>query len=325
MDPAVLDQILAGLPTIPDQNLLLGFGNRDDAAVYQLPSGDLLVQTLDFFTPVVDDPYDYGAIAAANSLSDIYAMNGKPLFALNICCFPKSVPWQVWNDVMRGGADKAVEAGINIVGGHTIDDSEPKYGLVVTGVIDKDNYWANEGALPGDILVLTKPLGTGVLTTALKNETITPADASVAIDYMKMLNSRAQQVLNEFDVHACTDVTGNGLLGHGSEIAKASKVKFVIESERIPVFEGAFELAAAGKLPGGSRANRIYLRNYIETKLPEDSGALWLLYDAQTSGGLFCSLPPSQAEEAVRKLQMAGLAHSSIIGRVESGNGIEVL
>jgi selenide,water dikinase len=325
MDPAVLDQILEGLPTLPDKNLMLGFGNRDDAAVYRLPSGDLIVQTLDFFTPVVDDPYDFGAIAAANSLSDIYAMNGRPLFALNICCFPKEVPWQVWNDVMRGGAEKAVEAGINVIGGHTIDDSEPKYGMVVTGVVDEKNYWANEGARPGDALILTKPLGTGVLTTALKNETISPEDASVAIEYMKTLNSGAQQVLSEYEVHACTDVTGNGLLGHGAEMAKASKVKFVIESNSVPVFDGALALAAAGKLPGGSKANRIYLRNFIDTKLPEGAGELWLLYDAQTSGGLFCTLPEAQAEAAVRKLQIAGLTHSSIIGRVESGSGIEVL
>jgi selenide,water dikinase len=324
MDPAVLDQMLAGLPTRPDKNLLLGFGNRDDAAIYRMPSGDVIVQTLDFFTPVVDDPYDFGAIAAANSLSDIYAMNGRPLFALNICCFPKAISTDVWNAVLRGGAEKAMEAGIGVVGGHTIDDSEPKYGMVVTGIINEKNYWANEGAQVGDALILTKPLGTGVLTTALKNELITASDAAEAINYMKTLNLGAQQVLSEFEVHSCTDVTGNGLLGHGAEMARASKVSFVIESAQVPVFEGALELAAAGKLPGGSRANRLYLGGYIETKLTENSGELWLLYDVQTSGGLFCSLPASLANDAVKKLRAKGLLHSSIIGHVESGSGIVV-
>ncbi|MBU0508634.1 selenide, water dikinase SelD, partial [bacterium] len=224
MDPAELDRMLKGLPMPTDPNLILGYSSRDDAAVYRLPSGECIVQTVDYFTPVVDDPYDYGAIAAANSLSDVYAMNARPLFALNICCFPRKLPSEIWGNVLRGGAEKAAEAGISIVGGHTVDDPEPKYGLVVTGIVDPAKMWTNGGAQAGDALILTKPIGTGLITTALKNEVVTASEAGEAIGAMKELNRSAQNVLADFEVHSCTDITGNGLIGHAAEMVEASGV-----------------------------------------------------------------------------------------------------
>jgi len=220
---------------------------------------------VDFFTPVVDDPYDYGAIAAANSLSDVYAMNGRPLFALNICCFPKNLPAELWNRVLRGGADKAIEAGIPIVGGHTVDDPEPKYGLVVTGLVNSSNYWTNEGARPDDALILTKPIGTGLITTLLKNSTIDLEQAQEAIISMRMLNRTAAQVLSQFEVHACTDITGNGLLGHASEIAEASRVGMEFSLGAIPMFQTARQFADSGKFPGGTFANQRYFGHHIDT------------------------------------------------------------
>jgi selenide,water dikinase len=308
-----------------DVNLLVGFSHADDAAVYRLPSGETIVQTVDFFTPVVDDPYEYGAIAAANSLSDIYAMNGRPLFALNIACFPKQYPAELWREVLRGGAEKAIEAGIPIAGGHTVDDMEPKYGLVVTGIVDPNNFWTNIGAQAGDAIILTKPIGTGLITTALKNGDVDSKDAREAIEAMKTLNRAAQTVLSGFDVHACTDITGNGLLGHAAEVAKASKVRLEFSLTKVPFFATALRLAPDGKFPGGSRANRRYLGDYVSVaeRLPEDQ--VWLLFDSQTSGGLLAFLPKSQLEEALTQLHAAGIASAAHVGWVHHGSGIEIV
>jgi selenide, water dikinase len=324
MDPAELDRMLNGLPQFADANLVLGYSHKDDAAVYRLPSGELIVQTVDFFTPVVDDAYDFGAIAAANSLSDIYAMNARPLFALNICCFPKKYPAELWREVLRGGMEKAIEAGIAIVGGHTVDDTEPKYGLVVTGIVDPKQIWANEGARAGDVLILTKPIGTGVITTALKNEKLTTDQAADAIASMKRLNRDAARVLMDFEVHACTDITGNGLMGHAAEVVEASQVGMEIEISRVPFYDSARELAENGGFPGGTFANKRYFGHRVDAGPDIPESLVWLLFDAQTSGGLFAALPAEQASDAVRKLQQNGVADAAIVGRV-TGTGRIVL
>jgi selenide, water dikinase len=307
MDPAELDLILQGLPRHVDANLLVGYSHKDDAAVYRLPSGELIVQTVDFFTPVVDDAYDYGQIAAANSLSDIYAMNARPLFALNICCFPRKYPAQLWHDVLRGGTDKAHEAGIAVVGGHTVDDEEPKYGLVVTGIVEPNRYWTNEGARVGDVLLLTKPLGTGLLTTALKSGELMVSDVQDAIDSMKRLNRAAAEILAHYDVHACTDITGNGFVGHAWEVAEASRVGLEINFARLPFFKMARERARTGKFPGGTFSNKKFFEAHVNVVAELAEGDEYLLYDAQTSGGLLATLPEAQAAEALSKLTAAGL------------------
>ncbi len=324
MDPAELDRILSGLPQPADANLVIGFSHKDDAAVYRLPSGELLLQTVDFFTPVVDDAYDYGAIAAANSLSDVYAMNGRPLFALNICCFPRKYPAELWRDVLRGGADKAAEAGIPIVGGHTIDDQEPKYGLVVTGIVQPGKYWTNKGARVGDALILTKPLGTGIITTSLKNETVTAEDAADAIAGMKTLNRAAAETLARFDIHSCTDVTGNGLIGHAWEIAEASGVGIEFRLSAFPFYRMARKLAESGKFPGGTFANRQYYGDKVMESTGLDESMVWLLYDAQTSGGLLSAIPPEQAAAAVDALHKAGVEAAAVVGSVTADRKIHI-
>jgi selenide,water dikinase len=325
MDPAELDRILLGLPKFPDANVLVGFSHKDDAAVYKLPSGELLVQTVDFFTPIVDDPYDYGSIAAANSLSDIYAMNGKPLFALNICCFPRKVGAEVWHEVLRGGADKAIEAGIPIIGGHTVDDAEPKYGMVVTGLVPADRYWANEGARVGDALILTKPLGTGIITTALKAETLSYAEAADAIAAMKTLNAKAAAVLAQFDVHSCTDITGNGFIGHSVEIAEASQVGLEFDLSKIPLYEASARLAETGKFPGGTFSNQRYFGPSVDVADGVSDVLLWLLFDAQTSGGLLAVLPSDQIVAAINALRDEGVEAAAEVGRVIQEQRIRIL
>lgn len=324
MDPAVLDLMLSGLPTRRDDNLLLGFDHRDDATAYRLPSGEVIVQTVDFFTPVVDDPYDYGAIAAANSLSDVYAMNGRPLFALNICAFPKAISPDIWREVLRGGADKALEAGIVVAGGHTIDDTEPKYGMVVTGLVDPQNMWSNAGARVGDVLLLTKPLGMGILTTALKNELVTAEEIAPAINWMKTLNKNAQLALHGFNLKATTDITGNGLLGHGAEVARASNVALRFWSHALPIIDVALPLAEQAKVPGGTKMNKLYLGDYVRFAPDVPAALQWIMYDAQTSGGLLACVPREKIDQACASLESNNVFYAEI-GEVIEGTGIEVL
>ncbi len=325
MSPAELDKLLSCVTATTDPNLLVGIRTHDDAAVYRLPSGEAVIQTVDFFTPVVDDPYTWGAIAAANSLSDIYAMNGRPLFALNIACFPKKLPMELWCEVLRGGADKAREAGVVVAGGHTVDDPEPKYGLVVTGLIDPRTMWTHEGARPGDALVLTKPLGSGIISTALRAGKISMETARPMIQVMLELNRAAAEILSHFDVHACTDITGNGLLGHAAEIARTSKVKLEMTMGKVPILELAHSLSETGPFPGGTWANREYLQAFVSYPENFAENKILLLCDAQTSGGLLAVLPENQAKEAVHKLWNAGMKWSAIIGRSLEGEGIQII
>ncbi len=296
---------------------MLGFHGSDDAAAVKLTDGKLLVQTVDFFTPVVDSPYDFGQIAAANSLSDIYAMGAEPLFALNITGFPiNELPKAMLTEILQGGADKANEAGIPIVGGHSVDDKEPKYGLVVTGEVQESKMWKNSGARPGDSLVLTKPLGTGIIATAIKKGLVTDEIINVAVKNMSMLNKKAADGLKPFDIHAVTDVTGFGLLGHLAEICKGSKVSSEIYFSELDFLPSVDDLAESGIIPGGTKRNFEYLINDIEFDSRLSNTQKYLTCDAQTSGGLLIALNPEDAKIFVDSIY----PEAKIIGHISDKN-----
>ncbi|HNQ24083.1 MAG TPA: selenide, water dikinase SelD [Phycisphaerae bacterium] len=321
--PQALEEVLAGLPRISgDPNVLVGIETGDDAAVYRIAPDLALVQTVDFFTPIVDDPFTFGAIAAANSLSDIYAMGGRPLFALSVVAFPSNrLPLRVLQEILRGGGRVAQEAGIAIIGGHTVDDPEPKFGLVVTGVVSPAEVWTNVGARPGDALILTKPLGTGVLTTALKAGALPAPARDRLCRVMMTLNRAAADALRSFEVHACTDVTGFGLLGHLRGMITASQVDVELDHRALPWIAPAPELALAGHVPGGTRANRGYVEPLVEWAPSVPETVRMLACDAQTSGGLLAAVPATQAEAAVEALRAAGVEAACIIGRVTRSGG----
>jgi len=293
-----LSQVLRHLPRTENKNLLVGLDTSDDAAVYYLNEETALVQTVDFFTPLVDDPYLFGQIAAANALSDIYAMGAKPLTALNIVGFPTcSLPLTVLQEILRGGATKVAESGAVIAGGHTIQDQEPKYGLSVLGVVDPQKIVTNGGAQRGDYLVLTKPLGTGIIATAGKGGLASAKAQESAAQSMVTLNKEAAELMVQLGPHSCTDITGFGLLGHAWEMAFASGVTLEIESKRLPLLTEAKEYASLGLVPAGAYQNREYLQGKVQfmegiSELEQD-----LLFDPQTSGGLLISFSPSKAEE----------------------------
>jgi selenide,water dikinase len=304
-------------PALDAPELVVGLTTSDDAGVWRLPSGDLLLQTVDFFTPVVDDAYDWGQIAAANALSDIYAMGGRPLTALQLVAWPRDhLSFDLLSEVIRGGADMMAEAGATIIGGHSIDDAEPKYGFAVTGTVIVPV--TNAAAQPGDQLVLTKPLGTGIATTALKTESCPPELAKRAVDLMTALNDRAVQPMIDHQVHAATDVTGFGLLGHLREMLIASNVAGVIDPHAVPVLEGVIGLVEEGHYPGGSRRNLASLRPFIAGAHP-DENVLKVLADAQTSGGLLIAVAPQRTEDLVADLLEAGCMTAAIIGGIAPG------
>ena len=322
--PQVLEKILINLPATEDKNILVGTNTADDAAVYRLDDNTALVQTVDYFTPIVDDPYQFGAIAAANALSDIYAMGGKPLFALNIVGFPSNrLPLAILEQILKGAQDKAKEAGISIIGGHTIDDTEPKYGLSVCGIVHPEKILKNATAKAGDQLILTKPIGTGILTTALKRGLLDKETEKILIESMSTLNANAAEIMKEFRVHACTDVTGFGLLGHLKEVTVASGVNAEIKINQVPLFENAEELARTGAVPGGTENNLSYLTDWIEWPDGISNSIKLILCDAQTSGGLLISVHPDDADELLRKLHQAEIKMARIIGTIiEKGKGI---
>ena len=313
--PQVLEQVLAKLPRSKDEHVLVGAENADDAAVYKINEQAALVQTVDFFTPIVDDPYHFGAIAAANSLSDIYAMGGKPLFALNIVGFPSNrLPVEVLQEILRGAQDKAKESGISIIGGHTVDDTEPKYGMAVTGIIQPDRILKNSGAGAGDAIILTKALGTGIISTAMKRGLADRSTIEGVTILMSTLNRSAAEVLQDFDVHACTDVTGFGLLGHLKEMAQASDMDAVVYHENIPILEPARDFAAAGVIPGGTKANLDFVSEVVQWGPAISESAKYLLADAQTSGGLLFALPAAQEGEVLKRLQERQVSEAACIG-----------
>ena len=303
----------------------MGLDAADDAAVYKISDEQAIINTIDFFTPVVDDPYDYGAIAAANSMSDIYAMGGEVTFALNVGAFPERMDPAIITEILRGGAEKVLEAGAVIVGGHTVTDDEPKYGLAVTGLVHPDRYFTKAGAQPGDALVLTKPLGTGTISTALKRQVAEPTHVAAMIESMTRLNRAASQAAQRVgSVKAATDITGFGLLGHAWEMAGPAGHKFVLEMSRIPLLAGAATYAADFVFPGGAANNKLYFENDVTfaTTLSEDQQMI--LWDPQTSGGLLLAVPSDSLvafESACADLEQAHW----VIGHVARGSGIEVL
>ena len=308
--------MLRRLPKPSDPNLLLGIGTDDDAAVYRLSDDVALVLTVDVFTPIVDDPYTFGQIAAANALSDVYAKGGRPLLALNIAGFPRRLSLDILAEILQGGAEKAAEAGVMIVGGHSIDDPEPKYGLAVTGLVHPDRFVSNAGARPGDILYLTKPLGIGVITTGIKQEKTPPPVAAEAVRVMGMLNRGAAEAMQETGVHASTDITGYGLLGHLHEMVTASGGGARISAAAVPVLHGARELAAQGAIAGGTARNLEWLADKVRWAPEIDEITRLLLADAQTSGGLLIAVAPSRAEMLERALRFRGVETVARIGDV---------
>jgi selenide,water dikinase len=310
------------LPFQTHADLLVGLEAADDAGVYRLTPDLALIQTVDFFTPIVNDPYQFGAIAAANALSDIYAMGGRPLMALNIACFPlKEVSPDILKAILRGGLDKVHEAGALLVGGHSVEDPELKYGLAVTGLVHPDRIWTKAGARAGDLLILTKPLGTGIIATALKGRLASKEAEEAAIRVMGALNRAAAEALEGLKVHAVTDITGFGLLGHGLELAKASRAELTIYAGRVPVLSWAREYAAMGLVPAGSHANRRFCENHLTLDPGVDQLTADLLSDAQTSGGLFIAVAPQDGEVLMSRLQDGGVTEAAIIGEV-TGTGV---
>jgi selenide,water dikinase len=303
---------------------LIGLGEPDDAAVWRLDEARALVATTDFFTPVVDDPYDYGAIAAANALSDVYAMGGQPFMALNVAALPPDLPSEISAEILRGGAEKVREARAVLAGGHTIQDKEPKYGLIVLGLAHPDQMITKRGARPGDILLLSKPLGFGATTTAIKRGVAAEADIVEVVDWMKRLNKAASELAREHGVRGGTDITGFSLLGHAAEMAEASEVGMRFSLERIPLIRGARGYADEFIFPGGSFDNRLYFGERVHFAEGIDEVSQMLLFDAQTSGGLLLSTPAGQVESMLRRAEEMKQP-LWVVGEVVAGSGIEVM
>jgi selenide,water dikinase len=319
--PGFLLPLLGMLPPVTDPKVLVGSSTADDAAVYKLNDELALVLTTDFFTPIVDAPRDFGRVAAANALSDVYAMGGTPLSALSIVGFPDSLPAAVLGEILAGASAVAGEAGIAIVGGHTIKSEEPIFGLAVVGTVHPDRVLSNAGAKPGDALVLTKPLGLGIISTASKNDQDAKGAITEAIRVMTTLNRAAAEVLARFEVHALTDITGFGLLGHLRNITAASGVTAEVWADRVPVIAAAREYVKAGIAPGGTRANAKFLAEWVEFSPDVSQDEQLLLCDAQTSGGLLAAVPEAQAEGVALALAEAGTLASAVVGRITGPGG----
>ncbi len=316
----MLDRVLSKLPKQSDPNVLVGFDHADDAGVYQISTDTALVQTVDFFTPMVDDPYTFGQIAATNALSDVYAMGGRPITALAHVCFPADGDMEILEQVLTGGLSKMMEAGCSVIGGHSVRDQEMKFGYSVTGLINPAKVFSNAGSRPGDHLVFTKALGTGVICTAIKNHRAAPAWVEAAIRSMTTLNKKAAELIatKEYAVHTMTDVTGFGFIAHAREMALASNVALQIFSEAIPLLPGAFECVRAGDIPGGLKANRDFAECVVsyEKNIPEELKTI--LYDPQTAGGLLISIAPDDSEKLVRDLNDVGIPARNVGNVTES-------
>ena len=297
--------------------MLVGIETSDDAAIYKITDDIAMIQTVDFFTPIVDDPYTFGQIAAANSLSDVYAMGGEPKIALNIVGFPNCLDVEILGEILRGGADKVMEAGAVLVGGHSVQDNEPKYGLCVSGFVHPDKVFKNYGCKPGDVLILTKQIGSGIINTAVKAEMASEEAVQETITVMSSLNKKAKEVIENYPITACTDITGFGLLGHCAEMASASEVTFKLQVDDIAYISEAVSFAKMGLVPAGSYKNREYTGHQVDFGNAEEHD-IDLLYDPQTSGGLLFSVAEEYKEEILKKLAEAGLdTKVSVIGTVE--------
>lgn len=321
--PEALSDILEKLPKMSNENLIVGIDTSDDAAVYKLTDDLATIQTLDFFTPMVDDPYTFGQVAAANALSDVYAMGGKAIVALNIVGFPSCLDMNILGEILRGGADKVIEAGAVIVGGHTVDDKEPKYGLSVTGTVHPDKVLKNYGGNTGDIIILTKPVGTGIISTALKGGAASEEAYQKAVDVMTYLNKYPAEIISKYEISSCTDITGFGLIGHIYEMAKPSNKTFRLFKDSIPYIEEAKELAKQGFVPGGSYRNRDYAKGEYELVDVEP----WLrdiLFDPQTSGGLAFTCKAEDYMDIMAELKKLPIK-SAVIGRVEDFKGTSII
>ena len=300
-----------------DPNLIVGMERADDAGVYKLSEDLAIIQTVDFFTPIVDDPYMFGQIAAANALSDVYAMGGKPLTAMNIVCFPiKTMDISVLREILKGGLEKMKEAGVTLVGGHSVEDSELKYGLSVTGVIHPSKVRTNVGAEAGDILILTKPLGTGIINTAIKAGMAKEESIEMVSNYMARLNRTASEVMQEIGARACTDITGFGLLGHAFEMIQGTGKGMIIHGSSVPIFPEAMSFAQMGLVPGGTYRNRDFRIHQVDIDPDISPYLLDILFDPQTSGGLLIAVPGEKAEKMVKRLKERGIDEAAIIGEV---------
>ena len=317
--PGYLLSLLSALPPITDPNVLIGSATADDAAIYKLSDDLALVLTTDFFTPIVDRPYDFGAVAAANALSDVYAMGGTPLTALSIVGFPDSLQPDVLGEILRGAIDKAAEAGIAIVGGHTIKAEEPIFGLAVVGQVAPNRVLSNANAQPGDVLILTKPLGLGIITTAVKNGEDKLGAITTAIEVMSTLNRAAGEEIGRCGAHALTDVTGFGLLGHLRNMVAASEVTAQIYFDAVPVLAAAREYVNNGIAPGGTHANFRFLNDWVTYAPDVTKPEQLILCDAQTSGGLLAAVPADQADDLLAALRSRGITDAAVVGRIEEG------
>lgn len=320
--PADLENVLRSLPqqTVPNPNLLVGLDTSDDAGVYKLTDDLALVQTVDFFTPIVDDPYAFGQVAAANAISDVYAMGGTPITALNIVAFPIStLDESILANILRGAGDKLEEAGVSLVGGHSIDDQEPKFGLAVTGTVHPNHIKTNTGAKPGDKLILTKPIGVGIMSSSLKKGLLEQDEIDRVTQVMTTLNKTASETMSDFKVNASTDVTGFGLLGHASEIATGSHVEIRIDSKAVPVLPRVKERAEGGVIPGGTKNNFNHINDIVTFPESFDQLDKYILCDAVTSGGLLMSVDSNDADTLLNTLQQKGV-EAQIIGHVRDGH-----
>lgn len=317
--PSDLAQVLSKLPPQNSENVIVGFDNSDDAGVFRLSDDTALVQTVDFFTPVADDPEIYGRVAAINSLNDVYAMGGTPISALSIVCYPQKGDWDVLGQILAGGQKEMIEAGVVVLGGHSVDDKEMKFGYAVTGVIDPKKVVTNAGAVVGDVLVLTKPIGTGAINTAVKRGVVKPETEAAAIKAMTTSAAVASKAMMTANAHACTDITGFGLLGHAFEMAKASDVTLLINSKSVPLLPDVLELISQGMLTRGDKNNRVYVGDtvkFVENISGEMQSAL---FDPQTAGGLLISL----SEKNVEKF-LSEISDAVVIGRV-TGRGEKLI
>ncbi len=321
MGPGDLEQALCGMEIPIDPNVLAGIKGSEDAGVYKLNDSTALVQTIDFFTPIVDDPYVFGRVAAVNSLSDVYAMGARPLTAMNVVCFPiKKLGIQMLRAILQGGLKSMVEAGVALVGGHSVEDDEPKYGLSVTGLVHPDRIMKNSSLQPGDRLILTKAVGTGVIATALKGGVASPESVEAMVRSMTFLNKIASEIAVNFNVRACTDVTGFGLAGHLVEMARASSCSLKLDSALVPVLDGALESASMGLVPAGAHANRAFFGSWISLISTVSLERQDLMFDPQTSGGLVLGIPADRATAFREKLVSAGVEIAAEVGEVLDHN-----
>ena len=312
-------QVLHGLPKFNNADMLVGTETADDAGVYRLRPDLAIVNTVDFFTPIVDDPYVFGQIAATNSLSDVYAMGGEPKTAMNIVCFPKGkMDMEILGEILKGGADKVKESGAVVIGGHSIIDEEIKYGMAVTGIIHPDKILRNVGVQEGDVLILTKPLGTGIISTALKKGKASRESIDEAVEFMTTLNAAAAAIIRNYPVHACSDVTGYGILGHALEMASGSSVTLVLESEKFPILRGAPRLAEKGYITGGCKRNRDYLKDKITVEKSLSEGLIEVAFDPQTSGGLLIAVARRHGAKLLAELHAGGVKSATQVGYATS-------